>query len=139
MQCDIAPVVTRYINTDLVLASRRPINLLCDEFERTCCVLYHQQEAEGDWRATIESDAIDNVSAENDIQKMLSVVATFSAAAIQQWDNCYIRDINIGFDCGETWAYSHSLPDNIVRLVADVGCSLSVTLYPIRRDNGPTS
>ncbi|GIW97274.1 MAG: hypothetical protein KatS3mg111_0607 [Pirellulaceae bacterium] len=136
---DAMPGETRYLNTDLVLASKSPLTELCAEFGRKCCVLYHDQGDDGNWYATIESNATDNVSAADDIQKMLSVIPTLSDTATEQWNGCHQRDINIGFDCGETWAYPHSLPPDVVRAVADVRCSLSVTLYPIREDGQSTS
>ena len=126
------PGITRYINSDLVLASRNPINNLCDEFDRECCVLYQQQDDDGNWHATIESDTVENITAADDIQKMLSVIPHLAEDARKQWDDCFSREINIGFDCGDTWAYPHSLPNDIVRAIADAGCVLAITLYPIR-------
>lgn len=126
------PGVTRYINTDLVLASKTRHNALCDEFDQKCCVLYQQQGDDGNWYAAIESNRINNLSAADDIQKMLAVVSTLTGDAKRQWDDCHSREFNIGFDCGDTWAYPHSLPGDVVRAIADAGCSLSITLYPIR-------
>ena len=123
---------TRYLNTDLVLASQNSLAELCAEFERSCCVLYCGQDDDGDWRATIESDVTDNVSVSEDIRRMLTALETLSGIAKKQWSGCYQRDLNAGFDCGETWAYPHSLPSDVVRMIADAGCSLSITLYPIR-------
>jgi len=129
---DTMPNITQYLNSDLVLKSRSPINLLCDVFDRECCVLDQQQGEDGNWYATIESEADENLSAVEDIQKMLSVVLQLAGDTKKQWDDCYSREINIGFDCGNTWAYPHSLPNDIVRMIADAGCELAITLYPIR-------
>lgn len=126
------PGVTSYLNTDLVLASRHSLADLCEEFDRTCCVLYQQQGDGGDWHVAIESNAIDNVSATDDIRQMMAARETLSSRAVSQWNACHERCFNIGFDCGETWAYQHSLPQNVLGLIADAGCSLTVTLYPIR-------
>jgi len=126
---------TRYINSDLVLASKNPINTLCVEFDRKCCVLYQQQDDDGNWHTTIESDTIDNASAADDIEKMLAIIPQLGEDARKQWDDCFSREINIGFDCGDTWAFPHSLPTNIVRAIADAECVLAITLYPIRDDD----
>lgn len=113
------------------------LDVLCAEFERTCCLLYHGKGEDGNWHATIESDALENLSAADDIQKMLNVLPALPTDAKEQWDGCLSRDLNIGFDCGDTWAYPHSLPHDVVRLVADSGCTLSLTLYPIRDEDEP--
>ena len=123
---------TRYINSDLVLASKTAIDRLCDAFDHKCCVLYQQQDDDGNWHASIESDRIENISAADDIQKMLEVIPQLGDDAREQWDNCFGREINIGFECGDTWAYPHSLPNSIVREIADAECTLAITLYPIR-------
>jgi len=123
---------TRYLNTDLALTSAEPLSALSAEFDQSCCVLYEQQDDAGAWHLSIESDETENVAATDDIQKMLSVLSNLSPAAKQQWDSCNQRDMNIGFDCGDTWAYPHSLPHHVVRMIVDAGCSLSLTLYPIR-------
>ena len=126
---------THYINSDLVLASKLPIKALCDEFDRKCCVLYQRQDDDGNWHAAIESDTIDNTSAADDIERVLAITRQLSEEARKQWDHCFSREINIGFRCGDTWAFSHSLPTNVVRAIADAGCALAITLYPIRDDD----
>ncbi len=131
--------LTRYLNTDLVLTSPAALTALSAEFDHSCCVLYEQQDDDGNWHLSVESNATENVAAADDIQKMLSVLAALSPAAKQQWDSCTQRDINIGFDCGDTWAYPHSLPHDALRMIVDAGCTLSLTLYPIRDEDEEAS
>ncbi len=96
------PGKTRYMNTDLELWSKTKIDVLCEEFERTCSILHHQLCENSEWYACIESESVDNQQATDDIQKILAVLPTLSETAKQQWEDCHTRDFNIGFECGET-------------------------------------
>lgn len=122
---------TQYLNTDLELRSHEPLTTLCNEFEETCCTLNHIQADNGHWHATIESNLSENSCADLAIQVMLAVLPQLSAQAKRQWDNCYLREFDLGFECGDTWAYPYALTAESVRLIAEANCSLSVTLYPV--------
>ena len=55
-----------------------------------------------------------------------------SSKARQEFDECYMREFNIGFDCWDTCSYVHSAPTDILRDLADLSCTIAVTLYPMR-------
>ena len=120
---------TLYRNTDLDLKSRSPLTALSSEFDRTCCLLHNQQDEDGNWHVTIESSFAENKAVADDIRAILSVLSTLTPDARKQWDSCYFRDFNLGFDCGNTSAYAHALSPDVVRAVADANCSISITLY----------
>ena len=68
-------------------------------------------------------------------------IAALAAGALSpiaraEFDACSTREFNIGFDCWDTWSYVHALPSAVVLAVADLGCSLAVTLYPMRNPDG---
>ena len=67
---------------------------------------------------------------------ILTAVDSLSDAAKEQLARCFIRDFNIGFDCWDSWAYNHALPNSVVAAVAHANCSISVTLYPMREEDG---
>ena len=121
---------TCYINTDLELKSTVSLSTLCDELARSCVLLHHNQDEEGNWWATIESSLTEDRTAADDIRVMLAAIPTLTAAAKKQWDDCYFREFDLGFDCGDTWAYHHALSSDIVQAVAEANCSLSIRLYP---------
>lgn len=100
-----------------------------------CWVLHQTLGADGIWYVTIETNHVETTAAEEDIKMLLAVIPTLSPIARQQWESCHFRDFIIGFDCGDTWAYPHMLSADCIRAVAAAGCSVSVTLYPIREDD----
>ncbi len=67
---------------------------------------------------------------------MLAAIDKLSAQAKAEFNNCDKRDFNIGFDCWDSWGYNHALPNVILQAIATAGCSLSVTLYPMRNADG---
>ncbi|UJB70678.1 hypothetical protein HRE53_06315 [Acaryochloris sp. 'Moss Beach'] len=122
---------TQYLNTDLELRSHERLTMLCHEFEKTCCILNHIQADNEHWHATIESNLSGDSCADLAIQAILAVLPQLSAQAKRQWDNCYLREFDLGFECGDTWAYPYALTAESIRLIAEANCSLSVTLYPV--------
>jgi hypothetical protein len=67
---------------------------------------------------------------------MLEAIAKFSPAARAELAACYLRELNIGFECWDSWGYVHRLPTDVVRAVAEAECSIEITLYPMREIDG---
>jgi len=130
---------TQYSNTDFVLKSASPIGLFANELRDTCCVLYCTEGDDGNWHMTVEADHDENTcdrEAALDIPAMLNAIANLSADAKLQFDACFFRDFNIGIECWDSWSYNHAIPHDVLRAISDAGCSLSFTLYPMRRPDG---
>jgi hypothetical protein len=126
---------TEYANTDFDLKSTRPFDSLNRELARTCCVLHYTHGGNGNWDSIVEA-AHDNREAAMDILAIIDAINALSPAAKSELDSCHLREFNIGFHCGDTWAYVHTLPPDVLRAVADAGCSIAVTLYPMRNPDG---
>ena len=127
---------TTYSNTDLDLKSSFPFDTLNQEFEKSCCILHYVQTDEGQFSSTIESTLYNQQHASEDILALLNVIHSLSPQARTELDMCFLRDFNIGFCCGDTWGYHHRLEPKLVKAIADVGCSISITLYPMRNPDG---
>ncbi len=130
---------TQYSNTDLDLKSEFSLELLASELQSSCCVLHCAKGDDGNWHMTIESDNDLNTCDSNasiDIPLMLDAISGLTSAAKRQFDACYFRDFNIGVECWDTWGYNHVVPADLVRKIADAGCSLSFTAYPGRHPDG---
>jgi len=130
---------TDYINTDFDLKSNAPFETLHSELEMSCCVLHYTQGEDGNWHASVEADHDDDSSdrdAAMDILSIIEALNLLSNQAKEQLAACYLREFNIGFDCWDSWAYVHQIPQRVVRAVADASCSIAVTLYPMRNVNG---
>lgn len=120
---------TQYLNTDLVLVSKQPLTTLCAEFERTCHILYHERNEDGDWQAVIEAGKEGSESAEEDITELLLAIAGLSPEGQMQWGECERSEFDLGFEAGATWTFKHELSQRLVQRIAAAGCSLAVTIY----------
>lgn len=132
-------VDTEYANTDLDLKSVTPFDVLKRELDQWCCVLHYTRGENGHWHSIVEStldDAASKHDASSDILAIVEAIKTLSPAARAELDDCYLREFNIGFHCGDTWSYIHTIPSIVIRGVADIDCSISVTLYPMRNPDG---
>jgi hypothetical protein len=130
---------TEYANTDFDLKSKTPFDVLNRELDRMCCVLHYTHGDDDNWHSIVESEHDEESSersAEQDILSMLDAIKSLSPAARAELDACWLRAFNIGFHCWDTWAYVHQLPRHVVRAIADAGCSIAVTLYPMRNIDG---
>ncbi|MEZ4637951.1 MAG: hypothetical protein R2856_23825 [Caldilineaceae bacterium] len=88
---------TRYINTDLVLVSQTPLDLICAELGPRCDILHNDRNEDGDWQAIIESGLTTSESAADDIDALLDAIAGFSADAQAEWGECKKRELDMGF------------------------------------------
>ncbi|MEL7143482.1 MAG: hypothetical protein AAGL08_14815 [Cyanobacteria bacterium J06573_11] len=132
-------IKTEYANTDFDLKSKSPFDLLNRELDNMCCVLHYTHGEDGYWYSTVESAHDDETSSRNaemDILAIVKAVNSLSPIAKAELDSCYLREFNIGFFCCDTWAYVHTLSASVVQTVANTGCSLAVTLYPMRNPDG---
>lgn len=132
-------IETEYANTDFDLKSNTPFDTLHAELLKVCCVLQYTEGDDGKWHASIEADHDDDSrdrDAAMDINSILSALRSLSETAKRELAACYLREFNIGFHCGDSWAYVHQVPQPVVRSVADASCSIAVTLYPMRNADG---
>ena len=94
---------------------------------------------DGHYHASYESDC-DGESTESgaarDILLIIDVLNSLSEVAKNELESCYLREFNVGFECGDSWAYLHSIPHNALAATVNAGCSLAVTLYPMRHPDG---
>lgn len=130
---------TGYCNTDFDLKSPTPFDALHRELSASCHVLHYTHRDDGQWSSTVEAehgeDSRDRTAA-LDITSMIEAIKRLSPEAREELAACTQREFNIGFDCWDTWCYVHSLPADVVRAIADVGCSVAVSLYPMRKPDG---
>ena len=130
---------TEYVNTDFDLKSATPFDTLQRELDESCCVLHYTHDDDNNWHSIVESshdDASCDRSAELDIVAIINAIHALSDTAKVELEACCLREFNIGFNCWDTWAYVHTLPQAVVRAVADANCSVAVTLYPMRKPDG---
>ncbi|WP_425613720.1 hypothetical protein NA78x_003559 [Anatilimnocola sp. NA78] len=130
---------TLYANTDFDLKSTMPFDTLNRELGETCRVLHYTHCEDGHWHSIVESfHEVDSShrTAALDILAIIDAINRLSPVAKAELDSCYMREFNIGFECWDTWSYIHSVPLAAVDGLAKAGCSLAVTLYPMRNPDG---
>ena len=135
----MSPLETNYVNTDFDLKSTKSFEELHAELSAHCLVLHYTCGEDGVYTASYESDHDDSAEltgAERDISLMLSAVNSLSEPARHQLGCCHVREFNIGFDCGDTWAFSYSLNRLTIDAVNEASCTIAVTLYPMRHPDG---
>jgi hypothetical protein len=133
---------TEYANTDFDLKSATPFDTLQRELDTMCCVLHYTHGEDGNWHSIVESSHDDencNRDADMDITAIVNAIKALSPGARAELDACYLHEFNIGFHCWDTWAYVHALTPSVVRSVAELNCSIAVTLYPMRKPDGTVS
>ncbi len=132
-------IKTEYANTDFDLKSSTPFDTLHRELLKDCCILQYTADDDGRWHAIIEADHNEDSrehDAAKDILYILNAISSLSTLAKEELAACHLREFNIGFHCGDDWAYVHQIPQNVVRSVSDASCSIAVTLYPMRDADG---
>ncbi|HEX8911890.1 MAG TPA: hypothetical protein VF796_05990 [Humisphaera sp.] len=68
---------------------------------------------------------------ETTITAMLNAIEALSPADQALWDACTLRELNIGYDCGDRpWAFNQGISNDTLRRIAAAGLSLRITLYP---------
>ncbi len=130
---------SEYVNTDFDLKSATSFDVLHRELSSQCCVLHYGKGKDGNFHASFESSHDGDLTVtgtELDILLIINAIKKLSRVARAEFDACYLREFNIGFNCGDTWGFVHSIPHKVVAAVLDVGCSLAVTLYPMRHPDG---
>ena len=122
---------TFYANTDLELVSASGVPELISDFKKHSNVMSYVKGDDGNWYANIEASNDNKTIADDDIFSLINIVKMLGSKSLSQWNGCKIRNINIGFECGETWAYQHRLSSDSIMLAASVNSSISVTMYPL--------
>jgi len=130
-----------YSNTDLDLVAEVDISELVEVFRAKCLVLSYDRAGDGKWYATVEA-SLDAAkiqdpcrSIDSHMMSLLSVAEHLESIPRMQWNSCVKRDFNIGFECGDTWAFSQTISQDVVGRAAAIGCTVTITLYPIDRQD----
>jgi hypothetical protein len=109
------------------------------EMSDKCSVMHYVHGEDGDWHASFEVKHGEDSRARNagkDILAFIEVIASLSPAAKAEFEACYLREFNVGFECWDSWSYVHRVPAEAVSAAADARCSIAVTLYPTREIDG---
>ena len=123
--------LTQYLNTDLDLESETDLTQLSDELARRKWVVLHSgQHDDGIWRASFEHLWNSAAGPEQAIAAMLDVIEALSEPSNTVWAGCRKREFNIGIQAErEPHAFDAALSNALLRRLAAVGASVSLTVY----------
>ncbi|MBS1123766.1 MAG: hypothetical protein H6Q90_5994 [Deltaproteobacteria bacterium] len=123
---------THYLNTDLdVVTSVDPAPLVAAIEARGGSVMAVQPEGSG-WRAVFEINAQHDLP-EPTIHALLDLVGSLDGEAGAAWTGAQVRELNIGYDCGDgPWGFHQSLSPSTLARIAAANVGLRWTLYPER-------
>lgn len=117
-----------YITTDLDLRARFEPTLL-DEALCHAGLFGGIREQDGYWQAGYSCAPCvhDPASA---LRHLVDIVESLDAEARDQWDRCYSRRFDLGFECfDERFASRWQISDRLMRRLAAVKGDLVVTIY----------
>ena len=126
----------KYLNTDLDLRSKEDLRPLARAFQRQGLYTLHVDRASNrDWYATFELDTVGrrpNVH----VNGILNAVEALEGKACALWNNCTVRELNLGYDSGvKPWHVTHGLSARLLARMSKVGLSLRITIYKVQPDD----
>ncbi len=120
----------RYLNVDLLINSKEDLTPIVDSFGEDVIALYN-----GEWGAHYRANfeiAGSHAASNEDISYFCSLVDGLEGEAKKLWDNALSKEFDIGFEPGSgPESYNTEIKPSIVKRVADIGASISLTIYPV--------
>ncbi|MCH7631702.1 MAG: hypothetical protein IIB59_00700 [Planctomycetes bacterium] len=126
----------QYINTDLTLVSDQDITSLADLLDKKCDLLHFAEQGDASWLVCVEAEGsgLPDSCLEQDIDRLLSVLESLDGAHRDLLVVCKSPDFNIGWGSPkEEPAGVFELSADLVRRLAALGATLTVTVYPPHR------
>ena len=120
---------TRFLNVDLDVFSRQPLEALGVAFGSKVSQLYVGRDGRR-YRAHFELSAANRTSADALIVGLVRLVKSLPRAARTVWNAAYRRDFNIGVQGGfRPRSYELSLKPETLKLVSSVNARVVLTIY----------
>ena len=115
-----------FLNVDLDLESREPLGRLADALPLTVMFSTRMRgnyvmSLEGTWPA---------LPLDGTLRRLAKTISSLSGDARRLWQRASKRSFNIGFACGSRRAPPFLIQSSTVEVIAALGGSIEVTLYP---------
>ncbi|HKR25466.1 MAG TPA: hypothetical protein VJS15_09420 [Allosphingosinicella sp.] len=122
---------TGYLNTDLELVSKDDLTALATYLkDRKWSALHAGRRPDGTWLGVFEAPHGDQEAPEPTISTMLALLSALPEPLQKEWRSCSKRDFNIGYQAGTDRRLEQALPNDLLKQIAALGASISITLYP---------
>ena len=129
---------TSYINTDLELFASFDLSRLAAVLEaHELFPLHITQQEDGRWIAGFEFVTFEGgekyADPESTIVGILDIVEALDGEAHTLWNECSLRNFNIGYACGnEPFAFNNRVSNATLVRAAKVGAGMEISLYGMR-------
>lgn len=124
------PSITKYINVDLDVISRRPLDALVDAMGERVLVLYVGAQGRG-YGAHVELRGSHfGMGVDKAIRGLVRLLKRLPPAARRLWDQARSREFSIGIEAGlRPHGFDLHLQRETLEAVLSVGATLAVTVY----------
>ena len=122
----------QFLNIDLDLESNEDLTSIIESFRSSATVM-RDDHIEGKYYASFE---IGFTEENKIIQEYILLIKALDSNARLIWDQCISRVFNFGYDSGEKPNnYISNLSKDSITLLAEVGGSIAITIYPASRND----
>jgi hypothetical protein len=119
---------TRFLNVDLDIWARTPLDALTDAFGTRVCVLHVGREGR-DFSAHVELATLPR-DADRLIRRFVALVEDLPRAARRLWNQARVREFNLGIQGGTSpYSYDLRLEPETLRAMARVDARFGLTVY----------
>ena len=121
----------QFLNVDLEIESRHPLNPLVDALGDDVLVL-HQTHTNGIFSASLEAAECAG-DAEITTSTLCTMLEHLPEAARDSWRACHTRVFNIGYKSGDTsgpHTFQSSIQPKTVARITQLGAGVTITIYP---------
>jgi hypothetical protein len=119
---------TRFLNVDLDIWARSPLDELVDAFGRDVCVLHVGKEGRS-FGAHLELAAFPR-GADRLIRRFVTLVETLPRSRRAMWNRARVREFNVGIQAGTSpYSYELRLQPETLLAVARVDARVGLTVY----------
>ncbi|MEM8494082.1 MAG: hypothetical protein AAF663_01690 [Planctomycetota bacterium] len=123
----------QFLNVDLDIESREPLDALIADLGPEVHVLHHGQ-AHGLYEAGLEL-ASERSDAESTIAAFCMLLENLETESRAIWDRAVSRTFDIGFESGDTPRnFRAIIHPETVQSIADLNAAVMVTIYPRQQD-----
>ncbi len=125
-----------YLNTDLVIVSPDNLSHLAEVLNEKCELLHSNKGEDGLWYISVNAYGSGIVGSDEhdprrDVSELLKVIDELNEDTKIFLQGAIEFDFNIGWQSGEKRPEgAFSLPNELLRRIADTGATLTVTVYP---------
>jgi hypothetical protein len=120
----------RFLNVDLELESREPLELLADAMPSLTVLASFRVRRkyvlslEGNWSS---------ITPDQTLRRLTRAVASLSGEPRRLWERASKRCFNIGFDCGDQRLPPFHIQSTTIEAVSKLDASVEITLYPVEK------